>query len=97
MQDHISWLYDCYTHRTRRKGWYEFSNSHLLTRFPALIMAWQRVRKVRGLESQPTDHPLMHPTYARLRPAMPLYTDSVLEVALERLRREEIPDLESVR
>ncbi|MGU3780325.1 hypothetical protein [Burkholderia metallica] len=97
MQNHIIWLCDCYTYRTRRKGWCEFSNSNLLTRFSALILAWQRHWKVRGLESQPTDHPLMHPTYARLRLAMPLYTDSVLEVALERLRREEMPDLESVR
>ncbi|WP_175952274.1 MULTISPECIES: hypothetical protein [unclassified Burkholderia] len=97
MQDHIIWLCDYYTHRTRRKEWYEFSNSHLLTRFPALILAWQRLREVRGLESEPIDHPLMKPTYARLRPATPLYTDSVLEVALERLRREEMPDLGSAR
>ncbi|MDS0862681.1 hypothetical protein NUV25_33795 [Burkholderia pseudomultivorans] len=97
MQDHIIWLCDYYTHRTRRKDWYEFSNSHLLTRFPALILAWQRLREVRGLESPRVAHPLMQPTYAQLRPAMPLYKDSVLEVVLERLRREEMPGLGSVR
>ncbi|MGS1001971.1 hypothetical protein [Burkholderia glumae] len=97
MRDHIIWLSDYYPHRTRRKDWYEFSNSHLLTRFPALILARQRLREIRGLDNQPIDHSLMPPAYARLRPAVPSYTDSALEAALERLRREETPDLGSLR
>ncbi|WP_322077550.1 hypothetical protein [Burkholderia cepacia] len=97
MQEHIQWLCDFYTHRTRGKQWYEFSNSHLLTRFPALILAWQRLREIRGLENPLIDHPLMQPTYARLQAAIPFYTDPVLEAALARLRREEMPDLGGVR
>lgn len=79
MRDQILWLCDYYTHRTRRKDWYEFSNSHLLTRFPAVILAWQRLREIRGLENPIIGHLLMQPAYARLRPAMPFYTDTVLE------------------
>lgn len=97
MQEHIQWLCDFYTHRTRGKQWYEFSNSHLLTRFPALILAWQRLREIRGLENPFIDHPLMQPTYARLQAAIPFCTDPVLEAALARLRREEMPDLGGVR
>ncbi|MBR8302341.1 hypothetical protein KDW49_16665 [Burkholderia dolosa] len=97
MREHILWLCDYYTHRTRRKDWYEFSNSHLLTRFPALILAWQRLREIRGLENPLIDHPLMQPPYARLQAAIPFYTDPVLEAALARLRREEMPDLGGVR
>lgn len=89
MQDYVIWLCDYYTHRTRRSDWHEFQNDLLLTRFPALILAWQRLREIRGLENPFIDHPLMQPTYARLRPAMPFYTDSALEATLARLRREE--------
>lgn len=96
MRDHIIWLCDYYTHRTRRSEWNEFQNELLLTRFPALILAWQRLREIRGLENPPINHPLMQPTYAQLRPAMPFYTDPVLEAVLARLRREEMPDLGSV-
>ncbi|WP_200873240.1 hypothetical protein [Burkholderia sp. A1] len=97
MQDHIIWLCDYYTHRTRRSEWHEFQNDLLLTRFPALILAWQRLREVRGLENPPIDHPLMLSSYAKLRPAMPFHTDPVLAAVLARLRREGMPDLGSVR
>ncbi|WP_230948700.1 hypothetical protein [Burkholderia multivorans] len=97
IQDYVIWLCDYYTHRTRRSDWHEFQNDLLLTRFPALILAWQRLREIRGLENPFIDHPLMQPTYARLRPAMPFYTDSVLEATLARLRREGMRDLGAVR
>jgi hypothetical protein len=54
-------------------------------------------REIRGLENPLIDHLLMQPTYARLQAAIPFYTDPVLEAALARLRREEMPDLGGVR
>ncbi|WP_246791934.1 hypothetical protein [Burkholderia perseverans] len=96
MRDYLIWLCDYYTHRTRRSDWHEFQDDLLLTRFPALILAWQRLREIRGLENPFIDHPLMQPVYARLRPAMPFYTDPVLEATLARLRREGTPDLGTV-
>ncbi len=97
MQDHILWLCDYYTHRTKPADGYEFGNDWLLQRFPAAIMAWQRLRQERGLANPPIDHPLMQSDYARLREPVPVYTDPLLEAVLERLRREEMPDLGAVR
>jgi hypothetical protein len=96
MHDHLIWLCDYYTHRTRTADGTEFGNDLLHTRFPALILAWFRLREQLGLPIPEIDHPLMQPTYARLPPPEPFYTDELLEGVLARLRREEIPDLGEV-
>ncbi|WKZ85395.1 hypothetical protein N5B55_00110 [Ralstonia pickettii] len=93
MQDHVRWLCDYYTHRTKPAGGYEFNNDLLLVRFPAVILAWQRLRQERGLDNPPIDHPLMRPDYARLREPVPMYSDPLLDAVIARLRREEMPDL----
>ena len=96
MHDHIRWLCDYYTHRTRPADGYEFANDFLLVRYPAVILAWQRLRQERGLDNPPIDHPLMKPDYARLREPVPMYSDPLLDAVIARLRREEMPDLGAV-
>lgn len=93
MGDHLIWLCDYYTHRTRRADDTEFGNDMLHTRFPELILAWFRLRQVRGLPIPRIDHPLMEPPYVYLPEPQPFYTDELLERVLDRLRREEIPNL----
>lgn len=93
MQEHLIWLCDYYTHRTRPASGTEFGNDALHTRFPALILAWFRLRRHLGLENPRIDHPLMQPEYVRLPEPQSFYTDDLLDALLTRLRREEIPHL----
>lgn len=93
MGDHLIWLCDYYTHRTRRADDTEFGNDMLHTRFPELILAWFRLRQVRGLPIPRIDHPLMEPPYVYLPDPQPFYTDELLDRVLDRLRKEEIPNL----
>jgi len=93
MQEALLWLCDYYTHRTARKDGTEFGNDLLHTRFPALVLAWFRLRESLGLSNPIIDHPLMRPHYARLPPPQPFYTDELLDGVIARLRREEVPDL----
>lgn len=93
MKNHLVWLCDYYTHRTRPAIGVEFSNDLLHTRFPATILAWFRLREQLGLTNPEIDHPLMQAPYARLISAQPVYTDELLEAVLARLRREEVPTL----
>lgn len=93
MAEHLLWLCDYYTHRTRRADGTEFGNDLLHTRFPELILAWFRLRELRGLPIPRIEHPLMQPPYLFLPPPQPFYTDDLLERVLARLRREELPGL----
>ncbi|WP_149356004.1 hypothetical protein [Comamonas testosteroni] len=93
MQGELQWLCDYYTHRTARKDGTEFGNDLLHTRFPALVLAWFRLRESLGLSNPVIDHPLMRPHYAWLPPPQPFYTDDLLDGVIARLRREELPDL----
>lgn len=93
MQDQLQWLCDYYTHRTASKDGTEFGNDLLHTRFPAVILAWFRLRESLGLSNPVIDHPLMRPHYACLPPSQPFYTDDLLDGVIARLRKEELPDL----
>lgn len=91
--DHLVWLCDYYTHRTRRQQFLEFGNRNFLVRFPASILAWMRLREELGLPNPSIDHPLMKASYAKLPQKRPMYSDPLLEKVLTRLQREEMPDL----
>ena len=91
--DHLVWLCDYYTHRTRPQQFLEFGNRYFLVRFPATILAWLRLREALGLHNPTIDHPLMNAPYAKLPQKRPMYSDSLLEKVLTRLQREEMPDL----
>ncbi|MCP3025196.1 hypothetical protein [Cupriavidus basilensis] len=93
MQNALQWLCDYYTHRTVSKDGVEFGNDLLHTRFPALVLAWFRLRESLGLTNPVIDHPLMRPHYAQLPPPQPFFTDDLLDGVIARLRREELPDL----
>ena len=93
MQEQLQWLCDYYTHRTASKDGTEFGNDLLHTRFPALILAWFRLRESLGLSNPVIDHPLMRPHYACLPPPQPFYTDDLLDGVIAHLRKEELPDL----
>ncbi|WP_162899017.1 hypothetical protein [Ralstonia solanacearum] len=92
-QDHIIWLCNYYTHRTCEKDGNEFGNDLLHTRFPAVILAWLRLRECLGLHTPEIHHPLMDSSYACLPERQPFYTDETLERTLARLREEEAQDL----
>ncbi|WP_162601057.1 hypothetical protein [Paraburkholderia sp. C35] len=85
------------THHTRAVDGCEFSNDAPLVRFPVVIMAWQRLRQEHGLDNPAIDHPLMQPDYVRFPDPMRFYSDDLLEAALARLRREEMPEIGAVR
>lgn len=91
--DHLVWLCDYYTHRTRPQQFLEFGNRYFLVRFPATILAWLRLREALGLPNPTINHPLMNAPYAKLPQKRPMYSDPLLEKVLTRLQREEMPDL----
>jgi len=93
----LIWLCDFYTHRTqyaeRPAPPTEFGNHWVPARYPSVILAWFRVRELSGLENPAIDHVLMKPRYSKLLPALPFYSDDVLDGIIARLRREELPQL----
>jgi hypothetical protein len=92
--DHLVWLCDYYTHRTRHQQFMEFNaGGSVLARFPTTVLAFVRMRQCLGLATPPIDHPLMKAPCSQLPPKRPVYTDPLLEKVLDRLRREELPDL----
>lgn len=93
MQDHLIWLCDYYTHRTRSIDGTEFGNDLLHTRFPAIILAWFRLREMLDLKNPTIIHPLMQSGCAQLPLPKPFYSDDLLDLILARLRLEEIPSL----
>jgi hypothetical protein len=50
LEDQLIWLCDYYTHRTREANGTEFGNDMLHTRFPAIVLAWFRLREQRGFD-----------------------------------------------
>ncbi len=92
----LIWLNDYYISRTVGSS-LEFSNDLLHTRYPAVILAWFRLRSELGLPLPNINHPLMKPDYARLAPAQAPYSDSVIDSVIKRLRDEELSDLGIVR
>jgi len=93
MQAHLAWLCDYYTHRTRGADGMEFASWFRLHRHPALILAFLRLRGQLGLATPTIDHPLMRASYSTLPESRPMYTDALLERVLDRLRKEELPNL----
>ena len=93
LQAHLNWLCDYYTHRTPGADGMEFASWSRLHRHPALILAFLRLRGQLGLDTPDIDHPLMRAPYAALPASQPVYTDAPLEQVLDRLRREELPNL----
>jgi hypothetical protein len=81
-------------HRTRHQQFMEFNaGGSVLARFPTTVLAFVRMRECLGLATPAIDHPLMKAPYSQLPPKRPVYTDPLLEKVLDRLRREELPDL----
>ena len=80
-RSHLLWLCDFHTH--------EMTNA----RVPVFVLAWLRLREDAGLQNPSIDHPLAKPAYAQLPPSREMYTDSTLEAAISRLRREELTQL----
>jgi hypothetical protein len=97
LSDHLAWLCDYYTHRTRAQQFIEFSNSNLRVRFPAALLAWVRLRELQGLAPPAIDHPLMNAPWAQLPAPRAPYSDPLLDAVLARLRREELPHLGTAR
>ncbi|KPC53171.1 hypothetical protein [Amantichitinum ursilacus] len=96
LSNELVWLCDYYTHRTRPTVEREFANDLLQTRFPMLILAWFRLREQLGLPNPRVDHPLFEPDYVFLPEPMPFSNDALLERVIDRLKREEFPDLGEV-
>lgn len=86
-------LCDYYTWRTQNNGDCEFSNDLFHTRYPAVILAWLRLRQQLGLSIPEIKHPLMQAPYAKLFEPVILPEDPLLTQVLQRLQREELPHL----
>lgn len=86
-------LCDYYTWRTQDSDECEFSNDMFHCRYPAVILAWLRLRQQLGLSVPEIKHPLMQAPYAKLFEPVILPEDPLLTQVLQRLQREEIPHL----
>lgn len=86
-------LCDYYTSRTNTSDECEFSNDLFHSRYPAVILAWLRLRQQLGLSIPEIKHPLMQAPYAKLFEPVILPEDPLLTQVLQRLQREEIPHL----
>ncbi len=86
-------LCDYYTWRTQDNGDCEFSNDMFHSRYPAVILAWLRLRQQLGLSVPEIKHPLMQAPYAKLFEPVTLPEDPLLTQVLQRLQREELPHL----
>lgn len=86
-------LCDYYTLRTHTSDECEFSNDLFHTRYPAVILAWLRLRQQLGLSIPEIKHPLMQAPYAKLFEPVILPEDPLLTQVLQRLQREELPHL----
>jgi hypothetical protein len=85
---------DYYTHRCKVKQGYEFNNNWVEMRFPFIILAWFKLRQMRGLPIPEIDHPLLQTNpAAHFIPEQPYPKDEVLHKVLARLKAEELPDL----
>jgi len=84
--DHILWLCDFHTHSHP-------GGLRKATRYPALILAWFRLRELQGLSNPQIDHPLMRADYVKLPAPRPFYSDPLLTQVLARLRVDEIAEL----
>lgn len=88
LNDHLIWLCDYHT-------FVHAGGLDKNARFPAIILAWFRLREALGLQYPEIDHPLLKANYAKLPSIRPFYTDPLLKKALARLRGEEMPALGS--
>lgn len=87
---HLQWLCDYGTHRVKSNMEYEYNPYG--ARFPGVVLPWMRLRETHGLGMPVIDHPLLAAPYDQL-PAPPKPLDPLLDAVLDRLTREELPNL----
>lgn len=89
---HLQWLADYTTHRLGSDCEYAWGGP-VAARMPGVLLPLMRLRHCLGLDTPAIDHPLMRASYARLPDTSPRCSDPLLERVLDRLQREELPDL----
>lgn len=89
---HLQWLADYTTHRIRTDCEFAYGGP-VAARMPGVLLPLIRLRRCLGLDTAAIDHPLMSAPYARLPQSAPQCSDPLLERVLDRLQREELPDL----
>lgn len=89
--EHLLWLCDYATHRV--KSTMDYEHYAYSARFPGVVLPWMRLREAQGLRAPLIDHPLLAAPYDRLPAPLPKPEDPVLDAVLERLTREELPQL----
>lgn len=89
--EHLLWLCDYATHRVKSTMEYEYHP--YAARFPGVVLPWMRLREAQGLGAPAIDHPLLAAPFDRLPAPLPKPEDPLLDAVLERLTREELPDL----
>jgi hypothetical protein len=89
--EHILWLCDYATHRIKSTMDYEYYTYS--ARFPGVLLPRMRLREAQGLSAPVIDHPLVAAPVDRLPAPLPKPEDPLLDAVLERLTREELPEL----
>lgn len=92
---HLQWLCDYATHRVKSNMEYEYNPYG--ARFPGMVLPWMRLREAHGLGAPAIDHPVLAAPYDRLPAALAKPEDPLLDAVLERLTREELPNLRAAR
>ncbi|MCU0753529.1 MAG: hypothetical protein MUE46_00185 [Xanthomonadales bacterium] len=88
---HLQWLCDYGTHRVKSNM--EYAYNPYGARFVGVVLPWMRLREAHDLGMPRIDHPVLAAPYDHLPAPLPKPEDPLLEAVLDRLVREELPNL----